>query len=1015
MRAASRLLLIIVVLSVSGWPGQTGVSAPLFADDPVVVVSSTVDQLVVAFNFVDPQFQDVRLLDGGQYTEVRAPGAGFPSIGMPAVPVFGVWILIPNGRAAFVDVIEPGDSQPLRENLRLAPVQPPRADVEDAPLGPFSLDETIYHADADYPGDLARLDEPEMLRGQTVARLWLYPYQYNPQAGRLVVYPNLIVTIQFASPERQPDLSPQPIPWRLKSAAFERIYKKMAINANEVLAVENEVAQPVPVHPYGWNYIILTNSALKSAANQLAAWKQQQGHSVWVEELPANYSAANLKNALLGAYQNWDIAPEYILILGDSDVVIPNYKTWHPYNGTLNNNIRDSQGYTGTDLYYSTLESSVPNDPDADLQADVLIGRMSVDSLTEAQSRVEGSVNYEKSPTLNSSFYNTAVLAADFSDGATYYIELPSGVLSPTHVAPNGIEDRRFTQTAEDIALYLTDVPENKTISRQYYAASNVTPAKWNDDKQFPQEFKNFAGASTSVGGPIPSDLLRSNGFNWDADGTAISSAINSGAFLVLHRGHGGRDHWGNPYYWNASAFLLNNEDKLPVVWSINCQTGWFDNETDMKLKAGLTDWTSNIDEALSERFERPYLGYSTLPHDYGAVGVVAASRVSYSGYNEYLTLGMGDAIWPDLLKGGGIPGLGSETVMASVLDLAKSYMLTKYSLDSYALADIEGYHWFGDPALEIRTSMPDVIMQMVAPPLYTWLFLKHDLTIQVNQLPTGGAPDGPLADVKVSLSNPAHPQQVWTAYSDAEGQAIFHDLELKEPGEYNLLAWLSNTTPVSQTIAVQPGSEGGIGWDNWSYTCADTAGVLVADADLAGTGLLNVSLSTANGDAETLRLEETQAGYFTGSIPTELRRPNPQDNQLQVRDGEQITAVYDETSPGAAPSSSRPATATIDCSPPIFAGLQSIAGVCPAILAWQPASDLNGPVQYRIYRSQSPDDLSDALFSTTWATDYPDTTCFKGEYFYRVRAVDRLGNEDENIATISLTVPGLFLPVIRR
>lgn len=1015
MLASLRFTLILMVVSVLGWSGLPGRASTPVSVPPIQVLFSSVEQLVVQFNFVDPQLQEVPLLDGNQYFEIRAPEAGDLEVGLPALPVYGAWILIPNGLRAWLANVNPGSPQLLREHINLAPVQPPRADLDDAPLGPFSKNEEVYGTNANFPGIFAQLGEPQMLRGQQMTWLRLYPYQYNPASGNLEVYPNLVVTINFSGMGLRPDDIPDPIPWRLKSFTFERMYKKMAINANEVLTAEYEVSQYIPSNPYGWNYIILTNSALKQAADQLAAWKQQQGFTVLVETLPANYSAANLKNALLGAYQNWDIAPEYILILGDADVIIPNYKTWHPYNGTLYQGVQDSQGYTGTDLYYATLESSDPNNPDADLLADVLIGRMSVDTLVEAEARVAGSINYEKSPPYTSSFYNTALLAADFQDGMTYTLQLSSGALSTITTAPDGIEDRRFTQTAEDIAIFLSSTAENKTISRQYYAKSNVTPAKWNDDKQYPQEFTNFAGDSTSVGGALPSYLLKSNGFNWNSDATKITTAIDNGAFLVMHRGHGARDHWGNPYYGNANVFFLNNPDLLPVVWSINCESGWFDNETDFKQKSGQTDWTTTGAEGMSELWERPYLGYSTLPYDYGAVGVVASTRVSYSGYNEHITLGMADAIWPDLISGGGIPGIGSETVMASVLDLAKSYMLTKYSLDSYAKADIEGFHWFGDPALEIRTSQPPLEVQVVYPLFWDWLLFPHDLVVQVAQTSPGLAPNTPVTGARVSLSNPAHSEQVWSAYTDVEGRAVFPDLLLEDPGAYNLLVWSSNTIPVTRTITVQPGSSGGIQWDSWGYTCSDEAQVRVADADLAGMSTVVVHLNSDNGDTEAFTLNEEQPGYFTGSIPTELAPPSSGDGVLQVHDGGEIVASYTDADNGTGSPAVVADTAGIDCSPPAFEGLQTITSVCPAILNWAPASDINGPIQYRVYRSQEPGDFAGALFDTTWASYYADTTCFKGDYFYLVRAVDILGNEESNNQVRMLTVPGIYLPVIGR
>ena len=87
----------------------------------------------------------------------------------------------------------------------------------------------------------------------------------------------------------------------------------------------------------------------------------------------------------------------------------------------------------------------------------------------------------------------------------------------------------------------------------------------------------------------------------------------------MLHRDHGLVDCWENPYFSVKHVDMLQNGDLLPVVFCVNCDNGAFQAD------------------CLAERFLRKQGG--------GAVAVIAASDISYSGYNDALACGLFDAI----------------------------------------------------------------------------------------------------------------------------------------------------------------------------------------------------------------------------------------------------------------------------------------------------------------------------------------------------------------------------------
>lgn len=318
-----------------------------------------------------------------------------------------------------------------------------------------------------------------------------------------------------------------------------------------------------------------------------------------------------------------------------------------------------------TDLYYGCM------DGEGDETPDIYRGRLSVSSPEEAATVVDKIIGYEKTPPTGAGFYERGVNCAD-------YLDNDNGVA-------DDYEDRRYVQTAEEIRAYM--LGQGKDVERVYSTNYEITPKYWN---------RNYF----SFGEPIPEDMLKP-AFAWDGNEGDIRRAINSGVFYVLHRDHGLVDCWENPYFSVKHVDMLQNGDLLPVVFCVNCDNGAFQAD------------------CLAERFLRKQGG--------GAVAVIAASDISYSGYNDALACGLFDAIWPEpglRPKFPGVNSLGGETPaptyeLGQILDQAQARVSETFGSpdpsvssneknDSFCrIVTKEIYHCFGDPSMQIRTEMP--------------------------------------------------------------------------------------------------------------------------------------------------------------------------------------------------------------------------------------------------------------------------------------------------------------------
>lgn len=318
-----------------------------------------------------------------------------------------------------------------------------------------------------------------------------------------------------------------------------------------------------------------------------------------------------------------------------------------------------------TDLYYGCM------DGEGDETPDIYRGRLSVSSPEEAATVVDKIIGYEKTPPTDAGFYERGVNCAD-------YLDNDNGVA-------DDYEDRRYVQTAEEIRAYM--LGQGKDVERVYSTNYEITPKYWN---------RNYF----SFGEPIPEDMLKP-AFAWDGNEGDIRAAINGGVFYVLHRDHGLVDCWENPYFSVKHVDMLQNGDLLPVVFCVNCDNGAFQAD------------------CLAERFLRKQGG--------GAVAVIAASDISYSGYNDALACGLFDAIWPEpglRPKFPGVNSLGGETPaptyeLGQILDQAQVRVSETFGSpdpsvssneknDSFCrIVTKEIYHCFGDPSMQICTEMP--------------------------------------------------------------------------------------------------------------------------------------------------------------------------------------------------------------------------------------------------------------------------------------------------------------------
>lgn len=665
------------------------------------------------------------------YNRLHMPGAGYATvIGKPAVPMVTRFLEVPDGVNVSIDVLY--SETKVLEGFNIIPAQEYPADYPNAPEPPFSIDEATYATDAFYPSEIATVEgsnglDPIIMRGHRLVPLNLYPVQFNPVTKQLRAYSKIEVRLDYDEPGQV-----GPIDVRLDSLAFESLLEGFVLNYRDRSAAYANVTKGEDAA----EYLIITYDDFYSEAIELADWKRQKGLQTKVvntTEIDAAGPTANdIATYVQNAYDDWSIAPSYLLLFGDAEFIPPHYDTIHPHVMHGGHNI-------STDLYYGTVDGN-------DYFPDIYVGRLSVDTAQEADIVVTKILNYEQNPPADADFYTHASACAYFQD--TLHREC-GGVWYNT----DGYEDRRFILTSEEIRNYM--MTQGYAVNRIYTTDVGINP-------------QNYSRCTFDNGDPLPADLLIANGFAWNGATADITNSINDGRFLVYHRDHGSStncwdhsdtppgwvaniDGWVDPRYEIGDIAGLANGELLPVVLSVECQAGWFDGETDQNDDPALV---RNV-ECFCEEF---------LRHQNGSIGIIGSTRNSWSGYNDELIKGFIDAIFPGFdpsFAPGGLYNLGQMLVYGKV------YMAHEYTYTGdFTQETFELFHLFGDPELAIWTEQPRALAASYPQQIGSNGLQK--LVVNVTDPSTGS----PVPHAKVCLLKGNEVHKV--AYTDPEGGAYF-------------------------------------------------------------------------------------------------------------------------------------------------------------------------------------------------------------------------------------------------
>jgi hypothetical protein len=263
------------------------------------------------------------------------------------------------------------------------------------------------------------------------------------------------------------------------------------------------------------------------------------------------------------------------------------------------------EGSTGNTIFcpiwYNTcLSDNVYADVNNNDLPDIIIARMTAENETQVETMVTKVLNHERTPPSNPDFYAHPITALGWQTSRWFQIccETIGGYFKHIH----GKDPVRINEICSGTPGSTWSTAQNTSMVLDYFGPNGL--------------------------GYIPATPAELGGWT-GGNATMINNAINDGAFILQHRNHGNQYGWGKPEYCNEDIDGLTNTD-LCYVFSVNCLTGQF----------------NFSEECFAEKFHR----YSYNGQNSGALGIIAASDVSYSFVNDTYVWGVYDNMWPDFM-----------------------------------------------------------------------------------------------------------------------------------------------------------------------------------------------------------------------------------------------------------------------------------------------------------------------------------------------------------------------------
>ncbi len=573
---------------------------------------------------------------GETWQKVSMPGVLLPNdAGAPDLPGVGTFVAIPHGARVEMEILT--SRQETMPGIRVSPAPVIPRETDDGLV--YLPDPNLYQARGSYPSAPVIVSDPGVMRGVDFVNLGVTPFAWDPSSRDLTIFTELDVRLRFVGGTGAFGED------RLRSRFWEPILAQHLVNYASLPAIDLDAR---PRARDGFEYFIICPDVPEfiAWADTLKNWRIEQGISTEVFTLTevGGETSAAIEAFVNNAYNTWNPAPDAFLLLGD-----------YPATGVPG---ITSPVYSATT--YPCVSDNIYADVNGDHLPEMAHARIVARNPTELSRMIGKMLAYERAPYTDPLFYDRPIIAGGWQT------------------------ERWFILCTEVIFGHQANALGKHPV-REYAIYSGTPSTSWSSATNTSTVVNYFGPNGLGYIPATPQHLT-----DWGGNATRINNDLNAGAYMLLHRDHGGETGWGEPGYSNSNLSGLSN-DKLPFVFSMNCLTGKY----------------NYSGEAFAEAFHRM---------SQGALGVCAASETSYSFVNDALVWGTFDTMWPQFMPNYGPypPASGFATEMLPCFGMVSGKYFLQSSSWPYNTGDkVVTYHLFhhhGDAFMTMYSEVPQAM-----------------------------------------------------------------------------------------------------------------------------------------------------------------------------------------------------------------------------------------------------------------------------------------------------------------
>ena len=336
----------------------------VFSQTQVQVLSKTRHETTLSLNLSGIQKIPVITPEGEAMMIGMEEGTPLLDAGNPDIPKFVTSLMIPNTGNMAVEILS-SEFQDF-PNVAVAPSKGNLLRKVDPSSVPYTYGSS-YERNAFYPGLLADLKQPFVMRDVRGSALWIYPVQYNPVTRVLRVYSNITLRVYPVEGSGENEVVPDRD--HGISKAFRQLYQKLFLNYDARFLSESRSGTDPE------RLLIIAKDEFVPDLEPYAAWKRQMGiHTTVISASETGGTPASLYSFVKDYYTVHRIS--YLLLVGDEAAMIPMLRPGSVYS------CDNCLGYMEGEDHYP----------------EVFVGRFHAKNAEELAIMMNRNLEYEKTP-----------------------------------------------------------------------------------------------------------------------------------------------------------------------------------------------------------------------------------------------------------------------------------------------------------------------------------------------------------------------------------------------------------------------------------------------------------------------------------------------------------------------------------------------------------------------------------------------------------------------------------------